>query len=535
MSDTRLPRAAAPEPDPDAPDETPEDSAGTSPGAGGPVALPDPDDAAAAAGDDAERPGRRLPPRLAAAVGVVAAALSVFVLVRVFVPDPRGALPYRMAFLGVVLPLIFVCFPARRREPAGDHPAADDPLTADEPATERPSPLDWALAALSVAVLAWPLTRFDAFIARAADPTTLDLLAGAATILLVLEATRRTIGWVLPAVCVAFLLYAYYGGFLPTSWTIGHRGYDPDRIIEQLYMTTEGIFGVPLDVAATYIVLFTVYGAALQLSGGARFFLDLSLAAFRRSRSAPGRTVTMAGFLLGTVSGSGTATAVSLGSVSWPILRRAGYPPEQGGGVLAAAGIGAILSPPTLGAAAFIIAEYLRVGYLTVMLYAVVPTLLYYLGIVLAIEIDARRLGAQAVDVETPPFGRLLLRYGYHFGSLVAIIVLLAMGVSVFRAVVYATLLVVALSFLDPRHRMTPRRIYRTLALGVTSVLAGDRDDGRRRDHRRDHDAHRPRPEPVRDHRGRRRPRRPTSPGWPCSSPRCWPPSPSWCWGSRCR
>src|SRR4029453_2936691 len=115
-------------------------------------------------------------------------------------------------------------------------------------------------------------------------------------------------------------------------------------------------------------------------------------------------------------------------------------------------GIGAILSPPTLGAAAFIIAEYLRVGYLTVMLYAVVPTLLYYLGILLAIEIDARRLGAQPVDVATPPLWRLLTRFGYHFASLVAIVVLLAVGVSVFRAVVYATLLVVVLSFLDRGH-----------------------------------------------------------------------------------
>ncbi|WP_205830805.1 MULTISPECIES: TRAP transporter large permease subunit [Microbispora] len=125
--------------------------------------------------------------------------------------------------------------------------------------------------------------------------------------------------------------------------------------------------------------------AVLDASRAGRFF-----AAFRRSRSAPGRTVTLAGFLLGTVSGSGVATTVSVGSVAWPILRRAGYPREQAGGVLAAAGIGAILSPPTLGAAAFIIAEYLRVSYLTVLVYATIPTVLYYLGVFLAIEMDAR-------------------------------------------------------------------------------------------------------------------------------------------------
>jgi TRAP-type uncharacterized transport system fused permease subunit len=150
-------------------------------------------------------------------------------------------------------------------------------------------------------------------------------------------------------------------------------------------MGIEGIFGVPLDVAATYIVLFTIYGAVLEFSGAGRFFIDVSFAAFgTRSAAAPGRTATLAGFLLGTVSGSGVATTVTLGSVAWPVLRRAGYPPNPGGGVLSAAGIGAILSPPTLGAAAFIIAEFLEISYLQVLLFATIPTLLYYLGIILA-------------------------------------------------------------------------------------------------------------------------------------------------------
>ena len=141
----------------------------------------------------------------------------------------------------------------------------------------------------------------------------------------------------------------------------------------------------------------------------------------------------MAGFLLGTVSGSGVATTVTLGSVTWPILRRGGYPKEEGGGVLAASGIGAILSPPTLGAAAFIIAEFLGVSYLTVLVYALIPSVLYYLGIFLAIEADARRFETDEVKVETPPAGKLILRYGYHFSSLFAIVFFLAIGLSPFR------------------------------------------------------------------------------------------------------
>ena len=138
-------------------------------------------------------------------------------------------------------------------------------------------------------------------------------------------------------------------------------------------MGTQGVFGIPLEVAATYIILFTIYSAVLEYSGATRFFLDLSFAAFGQSRAGPGRTVTLAGFLLGTVSGSGVATTVALGGVSWPLLRRSGYPREEAGGVLAAAGIGALLSPPTLGAAAFLIAELLSVPYLDILIWATDP------------------------------------------------------------------------------------------------------------------------------------------------------------------
>ncbi|HYH49098.1 MAG TPA: TRAP transporter large permease subunit, partial [Acidimicrobiia bacterium] len=318
----------------------------------------------------------------------VSMGLSVYVLYSVFRPQP--ALQYRMTFLAVVLPLTFLAFPDGRK---------------------------WrgrGLALASLVVAVYPLVVFDDFIRRTVTPTTTDIFMGLATLALVLEATRRTVGPVLPMVCLGFLGYAYYGGNLP-DWPIAHGGYGPARLVAQLYMGSEGIYGVPLDVAATYIVLFSIYGAVLEYSGASRFFMDLSFAAFRRSATAPGRTVTVAGFLLGTVSGSGVATTVSIGSAAWPILRRAGYPPEQAGGVLAAAGIGAILSPPTLGAAAFIIAEFLEISYLEVLVYAVAPTLLYYLGVLLAIEADTRRFSVRGLDLDTPGFWRLLGRWGYHF------------------------------------------------------------------------------------------------------------------------
>jgi len=272
-------------------------------------------------------------------------------------------------------------------------------------------------------------------------------------------------------VSLLFIGYAYYGGYLPYTWSLAHQGFDFSAIVAQLFMGTAGFYGTPLAVAASYIVLFTIYGAVLDASGAGKFFIDLSFAAFKRSRTAPGRTVTLAGFLLGTVSGSGTATAVSLGTVSWPILRRAGYPPEPAGGMLAAAGIGAILSPPTLGAAAFIIAEFLQTSYLTVLGFAVIPTILYYLGILLAIEIDARRHGTEAAQPSTRSAGRLLLRFSYHFLSLFVIVAFMAVDVPPFKAVVYATLVQIVLSFLDKEHRLVPRRLFEALAQGTRSVL----------------------------------------------------------------
>ena len=219
-------------------------------------------------------------------------------------------------------------------------------------------------------------------------------------ILVVLEATRRTVGWILPVTAIGFLAYAQFGAVLDRLGLslIAHRGYAFDRVVGTLYMTLEGILGVPLDVAATYIVLFTVYGAVVEHSGAGRFFVDWAMAAIGRSDSgsAPGRTVTLAGYLLGAVSGSGVANTVMLGSVCWPMMRQARYPPDTAGAILAAAGIGALMAPPVMGAAAFLIAEFLDISYVDVVKMAIIPAALYYLSIFLTVEADSRRLDSGA-------------------------------------------------------------------------------------------------------------------------------------------
>src|SRR5215216_855001 len=423
---------------------------------------------------EAEKPARHLTGPARLVVSAAGVGLSCYAIW--WVLDPQPAQRYRMTFLAVALGMTFLVYrPWTRRQvpttPSGEPGPDERPERPGNGQPDNPGVLDWVLAAAAVVVIAWPLLDFDAFVRRAVRPTTTDIALGLAAIALVLEATRRTIGWILPAICLTFLAYAYYGNLIPVGYLLGHVGYDVDRLVGQTFMGVEGIFGVPLDVAATYIVLFTIYGAVLESSGAGRYFIDVSFAAFGGSAAAPARTVTLAGFLLGTVSGSGVATTVTLGSVAWPVLRRAGYPRDQGGGILAASGIGAILSPPTLGAAAFIIAEFLNVSYLQVLLFATIPTVLYYLGIVLAIEADSRRFRTRAVELDTPPLGRLLWRWGYHFSSLFLIVILMAFGLTPFRAVFYATIAAFLLSFLDREHRMGPRRIWDSLAAGAMQVL----------------------------------------------------------------
>src|SRR4030043_2075047 len=242
------------------------------------------------------------------------------------------------------------------------------------------------------------LVDFDQFIYRSVIPNSWDILFGIVLILLVLEASRRTTGLIMPAIVIAFIIYAFIGPELPKPWT--HRGYDIDRLVGHMYMTLEGIFGVPIDVSSTFIILFTIWGAFLEFSGAGKFFIDFSFAAMGGKSTSAGRTVTLASFLLGGPSGSGVATTVTLGAVAYPMLAKAGYSKDAAGGLLSAGGIGAILSPPVLGAAAFPLAEFLKISYLDVIIMACIPTCLYYWSIFLMVELDAKKFGGKEMAFE---------------------------------------------------------------------------------------------------------------------------------------
>ncbi len=305
---------------------------------------------------------------------------------------------------------------------------------------------DVIFAILSIAVVAYMLYFGDEFGDRAVTPTLMDQVFGVGLILLILEGNRRSSTWILPVIVLAFLAYAMFGPYLPQPWT--HKGYDIARLTGSLYMTLEGIFGVAVDVSSTLIILFTIYGAFLKYSGAGKFFIDFSFSAMGGKPSSAGRAVVMGSFLLGGPSGSGVATTVTLGAVAYPLLAKSGYGKEAAGGLLAAGGLGAIISPPVLGAAAFLIAEFLKISYLDVILMATIPTVLFYLAIFVMVEIDARKFNMKVVALEKHHrAGALAKKYWFHFVSLVAIVVFMMMGYSPVMSVFWATVVTALLSF----------------------------------------------------------------------------------------
>ena len=440
-------RGSAPSiPEPDSPGGGGGVASATSAGSDLSIAIP--------ASDDAERGPRALTGRKRWIGNAVAAALAISGVVWVLtIIEP---LIYRALFLLLALVATWIAYPSGKRD------------------RDRVTAWDLVLIAASIGALAWPIIDRAEFVYRVATPMSADIALGSVLVLLVLEATRRTVGWILPVVAILFLLYAYLGPVLELVGlgAVAHRGYMPERLVGLLYMTLDGIFGVPLEVAATYIVLFALFGAVLEQSGAGAFFIRLAgVAAGRRARSGPGRAVTLAGLLLGTVSGSGVATTVTLGAVAWPSLRQAGYSREHGGALLAASGIGAILAPPALGAAAFLLAEFLRVPYLRVIGLAVIPAALYYWCVLLMIASDAPRLGIRAAERSTESLAALMRGGAHHLLAIAAMVGLLVMGATAFRAVFWATLLATGLSWITRNPAIDLRRAAAALVNAGRAVL----------------------------------------------------------------
>ena len=351
-------------------------------------------------------------------ITLVAVGMSLFHLYAAYSIVPTQVL--RTVHVGIVLFLVYLSFPITSKF------------------KNRLMWWDVIMAFASIGVVYYVLTGGDDFMDRNTSPDPLDLYVGIGFIFLILEALRRTNGLILLSVTLGFLAYALFGNYLPAPWT--HKGYDVSRLVGYMYMTLEGIFSTAIDVSSTLIILFTIFGAFLQFTGAGKFFIDFSFAAMGGKSSGVGRTIVMSSFLLGGPSGSGVATTVTVGSVAASMLNKIGYDKNAAGGLLAAGGLGAIISPPVLGAAAFLIADFLKISYLDVLLMATIPTILFYLGLFVMVEIDVRKYSLHLQQIEAVDTAwNLTKKYWYHFFSLISIVVFMLIGFSPVMAVFWAT------------------------------------------------------------------------------------------------
>jgi TRAP transporter 4TM/12TM fusion protein len=365
-------------------------------------------------------------------VGVVAVAMAVYhVYARLatYAPDAHALL---FITLGFSLVLSFLLWPARTE-------ANGDRITWP----------DLALALLSVACVGYMFAKYGYVVNRfpTAHPlSAADMAVGALAIVLVLEATRRTIGISLPIVAVVFLGYGFAGPWFP-GW-LYHKGLSLEITIDQTYFTTEGVFGVPLSVAGTYVILFIVFGAFLEKSGAGQFFMNFANAIAGGARGGPGKVAVVSSSLFGTISGSAVANVMVDGWLTIPMMKKTGFKPEAAAAVEAVASTGGQIMPPIMGAAAFVMAEFMGVSYTQVMIAAAIPALFYYGALFAAIHFNAVRSGLKGIPrEELPILGTIILRQGHLFVPVIVLIALLLNGYTPTYGAIVATLSVIAISW----------------------------------------------------------------------------------------
>lgn len=343
------------------------------------------------------------------------------------------------------------------------------------PATKKGSKVktpwyDWLLAAGGFCVTAYIVVFFNDIARRGADPTNAEIYLGIAAIVLLVESGRRIVGNVLPCLSMFFLAYCYFGNHVPGIFQI--RGYSLSRIIQHMYLTPEGIFGLALGVSATFVIVFIIFGAFLSQSGGARFFNELALAMAGGSPGGPAKVAVVASGLLGTISGSSVANVATTGAFTIPLMKKVGYKPYYAGAVEACASTGGQLMPPIMGAGAFIMSEFLGIPYLTIAGAAVIPAFLYYAAIFTNVHIRARKKGLQGLPKDQLPVLRDVMRTdGHLIIPVIVIIATLLMKYTPLRAGFIGVISVIIVSSLKKNTRMSFASILKALEEGARGAL----------------------------------------------------------------
>jgi len=333
-----------------------------------------------------------------------------------------------------------------------------------------PGPLDLLLSAASVGAVAYWIFQFEALAYRAGSETALDFFVSVVGILLSLEVARRVLGWSMALVGVVFILYPLLGPYMPEVFA--HRGFRFARVMNALYLTQDGVFGVMADVLATYVILFIFFGAFLQKSGAGRFFIDLPLALCGRTAGGPAKVAVIASALFGTVSGSAIANTVATGTFTIPMMKKAGFRPHVAGAIEPAASIGGMFMPPVMGAGGFLMAELTGIPYVDIMMMSVFPAFLYFLAVFTMVHFEAKKNGIEGVKAEDlPKASEILRREWFMMLPLAVIVVLLLSGSSPGLSACWATVTCVAVSWLRVETRMGLREIWEAILTGARSTL----------------------------------------------------------------
>lgn len=312
----------------------------------------------------------------------------------------------------------------------------------------RPNVLDWAFAIVVLVSSIYILLVWEEKADLVDDPTWEETLMGALMFVAAMEAARRAVGLILPATSLLFLLYAYFGPWMPGMFT--HKGYAIERIVRDLYVISEGLYGIPMYVSSSFIIMFVLFGTFLAASGGGKFFIDLSNAVAGRYRGGPAKTAVLSSGLMGMVSGSPVGNVVTTGTFTIPLMKRMGYSALMAGAIEACASTGGMFTPPVMGAGAFIMAEYLGISYGEVALAAAIPAFLFYLSVLLFVDIEAVKRGLKGLPKEElPSIKKVITESGYLAIPLVTLIVFIVLGYSPMLTAFWAIFMVFIFVMMD--------------------------------------------------------------------------------------
>lgn len=349
--------------------------------------------------------------------------------------------------------LIFLLYPARRSW-----------------SRSKMNPLDVLFAVISAASTLYIVINYHGLVMRAGMNNETDFIVGVIGTVMVFEAARRVVGWPMITVALVFMLYAFLGPYVPGI--LAHRGVGVQEMFDHLYFTTEGIFGTPMGVSSTFIYLFILFGAYLETTGLGKFFIDLANAVAGWAAGGPAKVAVLSSGLMGTVSGSSVGNVAGTGAFTIPMMKKLGYRPEFAGAVEAAASTGGQLMPPVMGAAAFLMAEFVGVPYFDVVKAAVIPALLYYIGVWLGVHYEAKKYGLKGTPrEELPKFKTLFVEKGHLAIPLIVIIYLLVSGYTPMRAALAAIGLSIVCACLRKSTRIGFKQIVQGLIDGSKGVL----------------------------------------------------------------